>query len=153
MNRRFFLVIGFLALTIYFVGFRNNFHTLKIISGDQTTRIHFEVAQTEEEKLLGLMGRSYLPEGHGMLFIYDAQDYPVMWMKDMLFPLDIVFIGADLKINIIQREVPPCEAHLVRLCDRYGSEEPSLYVLELPARYAEKKGFEKGDQVILPLGF
>lgn len=153
MVRRFLIIFGFLALIIYFVGFRADSNVLLIYTHDQGVhKIEVEIARTDEEKRKGLMGRSELPDGMGMLFLYEKDSNPVMWMKDMLIPIDIVFIGDDLKINYIEMSAEPCIGKIDRQCNRYGSAIPSTYVLELPAGFSERHGIDWGDQVTLPSG-
>ncbi|MFH0838090.1 MAG: DUF192 domain-containing protein [Patescibacteria group bacterium] len=154
MIRRFFIIIGFLVLVIYLAGFRTDGRFLKIITGQATHKLMVEVARTIEEKQLGLMGREELPDGTGMIFIYneEGKPNPIIWMKGMLIPLDIVFVGKDLKINYIEKNVQPCRAKYDRQCNRYGSAAPSAYVLELPAGFTARYGIGLGDAIVLPSG-
>lgn len=165
MNRRFFIIIAYLALVIYFVGFRDTDDFLRIYTqGSGLHEIHVEIARTPEEKRLGLMGREEVPDFTGMLFIYEENSNPIMWMKGMIVPLDIVFIGSDNIIKYIEHNVQPCMAKGNQQCDRkcdqqgdrkcnrYGSAIPSSYVLELPAGFAKKHGVDLGDRVEFPLG-
>ncbi|MBU0706469.1 DUF192 domain-containing protein [Patescibacteria group bacterium] len=154
MIRRFFIIIGFLILVIYLAGFRTDGRFLKIVTGQVTHKLMVEVARAIEEKQLGLMGREELPDGTGMLFVYDEEEKPnpIIWMKGMLIPLDIVFIGKDLKINYIEENVQPCFAKYDRQCNLYGSAVPSAYVLELPAGFTARFGVNPADKIILPSG-
>ncbi len=153
MNRRFFAIVGFLALVIYFVGIQANIRFLRIMSDQGILKINVEVVKTPEGKQLGLMGREDLPNGTGMLFVYDEEgSNPVMWMKNMLIPIDMVFIGRDLKINHIAKNVMPCIADLDRHCERHGSAVPSNFVLEVPAGFTTQYGIEYGNGVIMPSG-
>ena len=52
--------------------------------------IEVELAMSDVKKQLGLSGRSNLPEDKGMLFVYDKPNFYSFWMKDMLFPIDII---------------------------------------------------------------
>ncbi len=153
MNRRFLIIVCFLAFVIYLVGFRDNVSFLKIHTHAQGSyKVQIELAITDEEKRLGLMGREELPEGTGMLFVYEENSDPIMWMKNMTFPIDIVFIGEDKMINYIEKSAEPCNAKFDRQCNRYGSAFPSKYVLELPAGFTSKNGIDWRDQVVMPLG-
>lgn len=152
MNRRFFAIIGFLALLIYFMGFQSDTSLLKIVSGKRIHELKVEIALTDEEKELGLMGRKSLADDAGMLFVYRENTKPIMWMKGMIIPIDIIFIGEDLKINFIRKSVDPCTAKFDNQCHRYGSSIQSVYVLEMSAGYTERNGIAEGDRVILPSG-
>jgi len=117
-------------------------------SGDQV--IEVEIASTPEEKIQGLMFREKIGENQGMLFVYEEASSPIIWMKNMLISLDILFIGEDLSINHIERMVPPCDQEDDSLCDRYSSKKSVNYFLELPAGTADAIGIEVGDSVTLP---
>jgi uncharacterized membrane protein (UPF0127 family) len=150
MNRRFLAIIGFLALLIYFMVFQSDTTLLKIVSEHETYKLQVEIVRTDEEKELGLMGRESLADDEGMLFVYGENRKPIIWMKNMLIPIDIIFIGEDLKISFIQKSVEPCTAEFDRQCHRYSSTRPSTYVLEVPAGYAERNDIVEGDKIILP---
>ena len=153
MNRRYFILVGFLVFVICLVGFRGNVSFLKIHThGQGAHKIQVELAITDAEKHLGLMGRKELPDGTGMLFVYEENSNPIMWMKEMHIPLDIVFIGEDKMINYIEKSVEPCNARFDRQCNHYGSAIPSKYVLELPAGFTSKNGIDWRDNIVMPLG-
>ena len=59
-----------------------------------------EVAKTPKDQQLGLSGRDGISDDQGMLFAFDTPDYYNFWMKDMKFPLDIIFINNTKIISI-----------------------------------------------------
>ena len=120
--------------------------TLQIKTKTNTHNIYIEIADSPEKQVLGLMWRDNLPENKGMLFIYDKEGYPSFWMKNMNISLDILFIGSDLKINHIERNVPPCK---IQECTFYTSPVPVQYVLELKNGFSKKYGVEIGDEIIM----
>jgi uncharacterized membrane protein (UPF0127 family) len=65
-----------------------------------------ELARTPGEQIRGLSGRPGLKPGHGMLFVYDRAQAVSIWMKDMRFPLDIIWIRAG-RIVAIEKNAPP----------------------------------------------
>lgn len=67
--------------------------------------ISVEIADTENARSLGLSGRKSLGSDQGMLFIWDKEVYPIFWMKDMNFSLDLIWINA-VKIVAINENVP-----------------------------------------------
>jgi len=110
--------------------------------GDRTWTV--ELALTEEEKRKGLQGRSDLPEDRGMLFVYSTPQICRFWMKGCSYPLDIIFIGQDMRIiNTREMEVEDGEGDL----ERYTSELPALYVLEVKGGSVAKAGISAGDIV------
>jgi len=109
--------------------------------------IAVEVARTPDEKATGLMYRKSLPEGQGMLFVYDKPLIPPFWMKNTLIPLDILFIGSDLRIKTIAENTPPCPSATV--CLSYAPSELVQYVLELNGGIASRRKITIGDTVNL----
>jgi len=98
----------------------------------QTLKI--ELAQTEAERRQGLSGRASLPEDSGMLFVFDAPTYPGFWMKDMNFPLDVIWLDENWQVvgitaNVLPDSFPqafyPPQGKLIK------------YVLELNAGWAD----------------
>lgn len=69
--------------------------------------VEIEVARTPEEQARGLSGRESLAENAGMLFVYEQSITPSFWMKEMNFPLDIIWIGEDKKIVDITENMLP----------------------------------------------
>ncbi|MGD1930832.1 MAG: DUF192 domain-containing protein [Leptolyngbyaceae cyanobacterium] len=90
--------------------------------------IGLEVAQTPQQQAIGLMAREALADDRGMLFPFEPARPVSFWMKNVLIPLDMVFIYDD-KIVAIASDVPPCEA---APCPTYGPDGQAIdYVLEL----------------------
>lgn len=102
------------------------------------------IADTPDKRALGLSGRENLASGQGMLFVFDELgDYP-FWMKDMNFPIDILWINGDYKIvHILENVVPETYPNT------FASPEKSLYVLELPTGTVAEKAIKKGDTMIV----
>ncbi|PIP73238.1 MAG: hypothetical protein COW88_02485 [Candidatus Lloydbacteria bacterium CG22_combo_CG10-13_8_21_14_all_47_15] len=107
-----------------------------------TISIVTEIADTPQERTTGLSGRTELTDGTGMLFVFDSPDMYGFWMKEMLFPIDIIWIGADGRIVWILPRVAPESYPTVFRPDR-----PAQYVLETPAGYAEMHSISVGDSV------
>ncbi len=108
-----------------------------------------EVADTDEKKRRGLMGRRALAEGEGMLFPYVKNVSPAFWMKNMKLPLDILFIRADGVIADVANNVPPCPETTVT-CPLYFPQEPVRTVLEVNTEFTEWSGVKAGDTVTFP---
>ena len=94
--------------------------------------VHVELAITEAAKAYGLMGRTKLPEGRGMLFINQEDGQQGYWMYHCKIALDIIWIGADHRIVEMSPNTPPCLGK-ANTCPSYGGHEPYRYALELPA--------------------
>ncbi|MDX1536041.1 MAG: DUF192 domain-containing protein, partial [Candidatus Spechtbacterales bacterium] len=71
------------------------------------TEITVELAEKPEDKAKGLSGRSSLAEEHGMLFVFNRPGTYSFWMKEMNFPIDIIWIGEDMRVVDITKNAKP----------------------------------------------
>jgi uncharacterized membrane protein (UPF0127 family) len=93
--------------------------------------VHVELARTEAERQFGLMERTSLPQGRGMLFIHDEPGRYPYWMYDCKIGLDIIWMDQSHRIVEMSPNTPPCKG-ASDTCPNYGGRETSVYVLELP---------------------
>ncbi len=105
-------------------------------------RLEVELARTLAEKVRGLSGRPDLKDGHGMLFVYNQPEPVSIWMKDMRFSLDIVWIREG-RIVHIERQAPPL---LPTGPERIYTAIADL-VLEVPAGFTSRQQIRVGDSV------
>ncbi|MBW2261570.1 MAG: DUF192 domain-containing protein [Deltaproteobacteria bacterium] len=110
-------------------------------AGGSEVRVGVEVSRTPEERRLGLMHRQGLDKGSGMVFVFEKPTIQTFWMKDTLVSLDMIFIGADLEVvGVVEKTKPmslaPCMV-----------DEPSQYVLEVEAGFAQRHGIGAGTSV------
>jgi len=105
--------------------------------------VEVEIANTPASTQRGLMWRRELAAGQGMLFIFDEEQYHSFWMKNTLIPLDLIFIGADLKVAGVVENAQP------RTLTGRSVGRPSRYVLEVPGGWAAKAGVRDGAKVTL----
>ncbi len=117
---------------------------LTLVTATGERAIVIEVAETLEEKSLGLMFRSSLADGQGMLFPYQGPQEITMWMRNTLIPLDMVFIRADGTVHRIEARTEPLSERTI------GSQGPVTAVLELAGGAAERFGLKVGDKVRHP---
>lgn len=101
------------------------------------------VADTDEERAKGLSGRSSLGEGEALLFVFPYAGSWGIWMKDMLFPIDIVWADAEGRIVTVRERVAP-----ETFPEAFYPSEPSLYVVELPAGAAARHRIVPGGKII-----
>jgi uncharacterized membrane protein (UPF0127 family) len=151
-NLNFLFGLGLFAalLIIIIIFFMKESNILSIISDSGSHDLMVEIVRTPEDKAEGLMFRENLGENRGMLFVYETPANPRMWMKNMRIPLDMIFIGPDLQVTHVQKEVPPCLEAVSDDCPVYTDDQSVSYVLEVPAGYAETKGIQSGDSIVLP---
>ncbi|MBU2559866.1 DUF192 domain-containing protein [archaeon] len=115
--------------------------TIEIGLKDGTT-VTAELAVTKHERQRGLMYRDGLRSGEGMLFVFNEEDrYPV-WMKNVDFPIDIIWINSDFRV-VDAQTAAPCTDY----CRNYLPEYPAMYVLEVPSGFADAHGIETGSPV------
>lgn len=117
---------------------------VKIKTRSGEVKFEVEIARTEEERARGLMWRKELPEERGMLFIDDREEVEYFWMKNTLIELDMIFIGADMRVAHICRKAEPCEES--EECPLYSSEVPVRYCLEIGGGLCAKLGIDEGDE-------
>ncbi|BAS26974.1 DUF192 domain-containing protein [Limnochorda pilosa] len=109
-----------------------------------------ELADEPLERQVGLMERTELAPGRGMLFVWPGELPVSMWMRNTRIPLDMVYADRLGKIVRIARDVPPCPDSEPD-CPVYPSGAPVRYVLEIAAGEAERLGLREGDW-LLPAG-
>lgn len=99
-----------------------------------------QVISTREEQERGLGGRDSLPIDQGMLFSFREPDLYVFWMKDMHFPIDIIWTDANLIVVDVAKDLSPDSYPEV-----FRPRTPASFVLELTAGSAERYGVKIGD--------
>lgn len=110
-------------------------------------RFTVEVADTDAARQRGLMFRTELAAGHGMLFVHEREEPQAFWMKNTRIPLDILYFDARRRLVSAALRTPPC--HSGDFCPAYPSAGPALYTLELNAGEAERLGVRRGDELRL----
>jgi uncharacterized membrane protein (UPF0127 family) len=108
--------------------------------------IPVELADTEEKRRQGLSGKTSLPENDGMLFIFDPKSNPNFWMKNMNFPIDIIWIS-DKKVVRIDKNAEPEPNTPDEKLKLYYSPGEIDHVLEVNAGFSDKNGLMIGDNV------
>ena len=96
--------------------------------------VQAEVADTDASRQQGLMFRENLPEGQGMLFVFGTEGRYGFWMKNMKFPIDIIWIDQEKKIVDMKLDLSPCQ----EVCESFtgGDREKAVKSLSpAPRRY------------------
>jgi uncharacterized membrane protein (UPF0127 family) len=110
--------------------------------GQRIAVVKAEIASTSEERSKGLMYRKKLPDGEGMLFVFERDEVLSFWMKNTLIPLSIAFIASDGKIIDIKDMYPHDENSVM-------SSRSVRYALEVPMGWFSRAGVQTGDMVIV----
>ncbi|MBI2645026.1 DUF192 domain-containing protein [Candidatus Uhrbacteria bacterium] len=115
-------------------------YTVRIGSAD----IFVEVAETPAEKTRGLSGRESLSKDQGLIFLFDTAAQYQFWMKNMKFPIDIIWIGADKKVVDITENLDPATYPKT-----FSPNQSAQYILETNAFFTQTHGIRVGDDVDL----
>jgi uncharacterized membrane protein (UPF0127 family) len=119
------------------IPFRND-GTLAFLreDGSVAKSIQVEIAETEEARTRGLMGRRAMTLDQGMLFVFQRAEPQGFWMRNTPLPLDIIFVGADSTIVNIARRTRPLSDSLV------SSAGPAQYVVEVRGGFSDRYGLQ-----------
>lgn len=145
-----FISLLVLALLVYFVGLHKEENEDRVeIEEAQIVALTIDrntfwtlIADTPEEQRRGLSGRPSLEQNQGMLFLFDRSLIRNFWMKDMLFPIDIIWIDENMRITGYKENALP-----ESFPETFSSEVPVKYVFEVNAFETKRRGIEIGDQV------
>ena len=132
---------GWLALALDLAACRGDPRVVITTHGGKDAIFEVEVADTPSKREMGLMYRRELADDHGMLFIFPEESVLTFWMKNTPISLDMIFIGADLRIVGIVRDAVP-----FTLSPR-AVDARSRYVLEINGGLAKRRGIEAGDKL------
>jgi len=102
------------------------------------------IARSEKEHEIGLSGTKSLDRNQGMMFLFNNPGYYSFWMKDMKFPIDIIFINND-QIVTIYNDAPIIKGQENLIA--YPPTQMADKVLEIQAGLSKKYSFKIGDKV------
>jgi uncharacterized protein len=102
--------------------------------------LEVQIADTDPRRARGLMFQDQLPFDQGMLLTFDSSDKRSIWMLNMQFSLDIIWIDDDGRVVHIEKNVPPCRTAVETVtCPSYkGRNQDAQYVLEVTAGFVDK---------------
>ncbi len=125
---------------------------ISISTMSRVARVVAEIADTSDERQQGLMCRAVVPEGTGMLFVFEGENRRGFWMFNTYVPLDIVYLDAN-RGPVKALTMSPCprpeglddvawRSECVARSSGYGSENPAQFALELPSGWLEQLGID-----------
>jgi len=124
------------------------FTDVQIVTGDgKKANLKVEIADSTEERALGLSHRKYLGDYEGMYFVFEQNTNTSFWMKDMLIPLDIIFVDETGFIVDIKEGQQPC----VSSCSSIFSSSTYRYVLEVNSGFCSTNDVKIGNGVLVNL--
>lgn len=116
-------------------------------SGEKTLVVNnipltVSVADTPVRRTQGLSGVPVLKENEGMLFVYDREGVYSFWMKDMRFPIDIIWVGSDAKVVDVTENARP-----ESFPSLFEPKEPARFIIEVNAGWASKNKVAAGTPI------
>ena len=99
------MIVALIATIIGVVTLQHHDTYTKLTIG--SNHYELEVADTDAARAQGLGGRVGMARNHGMLFAFPNQGVRCFWMKDMQFPLDMIWLNAEQRVIKVERNVSP----------------------------------------------
>jgi hypothetical protein len=121
-----------------------------IIKIDDVT-LQVQIADTKPLQTRGLMFQDKLPYDQGMLFIFEGEGVRSMWMLNMQFALDVIWLDADGKVVHIEKDAQPCKSALETMACTFtnGDGKPAKYVLEVTSGFVDMFGITENSKLEL----
>jgi len=155
-RRRFVAVVGLLVVGVALVAVATTPSVL--IVGYDTTTVEAVDGETDEslatvdarladdtlKRYVGLSSTDELADDEGMLFVHDDADEYAYVMRNMAFPIDILFVASDGTVTEIHEAEPESRP----LTEYRGTGQ---YVLEVPRGWSDRNGVEPGDRLVFEL--
>jgi uncharacterized membrane protein (UPF0127 family) len=101
-----------------------------------------DLATTAVEQQRGLSGRPSMASDHGMLFVFQNEDYWSFWMYEMKFPLDMIWFNSSRQAVYFEQDLPPCTP---TSCPVFTPSAKAMYVLEVNAGFITAHRVSLGD--------
>ncbi|WP_424016689.1 DUF192 domain-containing protein [Halorientalis pallida] len=121
--------------------------TVRDDNGTTLATVDVRIADTDRKRYVGLSETASLDPGEGMLFVHDSVDTRAYVMRNMSFPLDILFLAPDGTITTIHHAPTEPGERGDDLTEYRGR---GRYVLEVPRGYTNATGIDEGDTVVIP---
>jgi len=134
------VVLAVFCVALPFAFYRPSGVRLRVGSSSYTLAL----ATTEQTRNIGLGGRNTMALDQGMLFVFDKPAVQCFWMKDMHFPLDIIWLDAAKGVSYIKQNVSP-DTYPATFC----SPTATKYVIELNAGEVAKQHMSIGQKLSL----
>ena len=105
------------------------------------------IADSFIKRMIGLMYMEELPQDKCMLFKFSNESALGIWMKNMRFPIDVIWLDSGMKIVTITEALPPC--HKI-LCKTYYPTTDAMYIIELNSGFVKSNGITNLTKVAYP---
>ncbi len=146
--KKIYLTILFLFFTLFLIliyFFKKDLGMASVALSGKEKSISYlvEIADTPQKAKIGLMYRKFMPQNHGMLFIFQPPKIVHMWMKNTYIPLDMVFFNAQGQIICLYENAKPLDESIIT-CPY-----PASKVLELNAGEIKAQNIQLGDTLFI----
>ncbi len=112
-------------------------------------KIKLILAKKESDQETGLSNRNSLAQDQGMLFVFERKDYYQFWMKNMKFPIDMIYINDNKVVYVFDDVKPPTITKNVAGMTIYRPNDPANFVLEVNSGIAKKYNIKPGTTINL----
>jgi len=143
-KNHFFNIVFFILLIIICIMLINFNNKKEMRVCFQNHCFDVELAIKTEEKKKGLMFKEHLDMDKGMLFVYEDEKERSFWMKNVLIPLDIIWINEKNEVVFISENTQLCDGSF---CQNINPGKDAKYVLEINAGLSKKIGLIIGDKI------
>jgi uncharacterized protein len=102
--------------------------------------LNVQIAETDAQKIRGLMFQNELPYDQGMIFVFDQEQVIPIWMLNMQFPLDIIWFDSNGNVVHIEKNMQPCKSAVetVACTVKNADGKQAKYVLEVTSGFLDK---------------
>lgn len=140
MKRQHVYLLSILVIIVALVGifFAKNSFTSRSTGVIPLKQV--EIADTPSLRERGLSGRSVIADDFGLLFVFEMSGGYEFWMKDMKFPIDIVWLDKNLRVTSVSEDISP-----QTFPKTFTSSQKSKYVLEVNSKIAKKNNYIEGN--------
>ena len=111
-------------------------------------RFNMLLAKSSAQKMVGLMYREKIGQDEGMLFVFSSAGRWKIWMLNMRFPIDVLWLDEYGKVVHIKQNISPCKS--IFSCPSFAPGKGARYVIELRAGAASTLGVAPGDVFEVP---
>ena len=139
------LALVLMAAGYWYVSYRTSVKDTTMPAVGTYAAFRYEIADTPAKQELGLGKRPTIEDNYGMMFVFPKADRYGFWMKDMLAPIDIIWLSDNGTVILIDHGVDPGTYPHV-----FYPPTPVKYVLETRAGYARDHGLEVDSKIALP---
>lgn len=141
---KWFLILFAIACVAVFV-WGKFYSTVSVVLGGET--FIARVADTQAKRSKGLGGSSPLQQNEAMLFLFPTVDHQTFWMKDMVYPIDIIWFTDGRIVDIAPRVAPPLDPDSQQGLRTYNPRLPVDNVIEVPSGTVDRLNLKIGDPV------